>query len=31
MLYCVDCRVDEELENNFFTLNLWENLSFYMW
>lgn len=23
MLYCVDCRVDEELENNFLTLNLW--------
>lgn len=23
MVYCVDCRVDEQLENNFLTLNLW--------
>lgn len=22
MVYCVDCRVDERLENNFLTLNL---------
>lgn len=22
MVYCVDCRVDEQLENNFLTLNL---------
>lgn len=30
MLYCVDCRIDEKLENNFLTLNLWGNPSFYM-
>lgn len=23
MIYCVDCRVDEQLDNNFLTLNLW--------
>lgn len=23
MFYCVDCRVDEQLDNNFLTLNLW--------